>query len=75
MKIKIWKEWYDIILKLSETRKEDLSKTIDYISNTKECLNLSRVKTSKLKEINVNLDKEISDKEIERKIEKFLFCD
>ncbi|AWR97522.1 hypothetical protein DFR86_08135 [Acidianus sulfidivorans JP7] len=76
MKIKIWKEWYDIISKISETKRKDINDTINYILQTNECLNLSKIKTSKLKEINITaINKQLSPEDIYRKIEKFLFCD
>lgn len=76
MRIKIWKEWYDIILRISLTKRKSVEEIVKEIITSNECLNLPRVPTSKLKEINVNIDKElISPKEVENKIEKYIFCE
>jgi len=73
VKIKIWKEWYDILLKLSKDKRTTLEELIKEIMKTKDCLNLPRVNTSKKKEINLNLN--YTEKEVLERIEKFLFCD
>lgn len=76
MKIKIWKEWYDIIVKISLTRKKNFEETVKEILGTNECLNLNKINTSKLKEINIKIDDEkVSAKEVQDKIKKFLFCE
>ncbi|MFP3399659.1 hypothetical protein [Acidianus sp.] len=73
MKIKIWKEWYDILLKLSKDKRTTLEELIKEIMKTKDCINLPRVNTLKKKEINLNLN--YTEKEVLERIEKFLFCD
>lgn len=73
MKIKIWKEWYEILLKLSKDKRTTLEGLIKDIMTTKDCINLPRVTTTKKKEINLNLN--YTEKEVLERIEKFLFCD
>ncbi|WP_236751680.1 hypothetical protein [Acidianus sp. HS-5] len=73
MKIKIWVEWYDILLKLSKDKRTTLEGIIKEIMNTKDCINLPEINVTKKKEINVNLN--YTEKEVLEKIEKYLFCD
>ncbi|MQL55063.1 hypothetical protein [Acidianus ambivalens] len=73
MKIKIWKEWYDILLKLSKDKRTTLEELIKEIMSTNDCINLPRVNTTRKKEINLNLN--YTEKEVLERIEKFLFCD
>ncbi len=72
MKIKIWIEWYEILLKLSKDKRTTLEGLIKEIMKTKDCINLPKVNVTRKKEININLN--YTEKEILERIEEFLFC-
>lgn len=74
MKIRIWKEWYDILLKIALMKRKSFEETLKDILKSDECLNLPKTPTTKIKELNVMLY-ELSPKEVEDKIKKFLFCE
>lgn len=73
MKVKIPQEWYEILLKASEQKRMKFSQFVDYMFKTEECLNLPEVPTSG-RVRSLTLPGNVDEKELVRKIHKFLFC-
>ncbi len=64
------KEWYEILNQIARKKHITLSNLIAEISKSTECLGLPYISSTQYKQINVSIE----DKQIEWKIEKFLFC-
>lgn len=76
MKIRIPKEWYDILVKIAENKRVKLSDLIVSIisSPIEECLNLPYINSSTYKHINITINNIYTSSEIENKLRYFLFC-
>jgi hypothetical protein len=72
--VKIPREWYDILNKLSRDKGVRLGQLLaEVVDSEGECLNLPEVELSgEFKRINVDLKTEES--ELLKKLRKFLFC-
>ncbi|MEJ2775362.1 hypothetical protein WIW90_03880 [Sulfolobaceae archaeon RB850M] len=74
MRVKLPKEWYEILQKYAKDRKVNISTLIEGILQKGECLNLREVPASgKYKVINVNVN--LKEDEVKRAVKKFLFCE
>ncbi|AOL16320.1 hypothetical protein BFU36_05950 [Sulfolobus sp. A20] len=75
VKIKIVREWYEILRRIAQNRKISISEIIiEIMTKEEECLNLPFVSSTSFKEINVSINNKYSKAEIEDKIRYFLFC-
>lgn len=74
VKIKIAREWYEILRRIAQNRKTSISEIIIDIMTKEECLNLPFMSPRSFKEINISINNKYSKAEIEDKIRYFLFC-
>ncbi|WP_338599324.1 hypothetical protein V6M85_09720 [Sulfolobus tengchongensis] len=76
IKIRIPKEWYEILRKLALDRRISINQLISELITTEECLNLPYVEPTTYKQLNVSISIEYkySSTEVENKIKHFLFC-
>ncbi|MGC9104861.1 MAG: hypothetical protein ACP5HQ_00280 [Thermoprotei archaeon] len=72
--VKIPKEWYDILYKLSRDKRVGLGELLREIASSEgECLNLPEVKLSgEFKRISVNF--QVDEERLISRLREFLFC-
>ena len=74
MRVKLPKEWYDILQKYAKDKRMSISTLIEGLVGKEECLNLRDIPTSgEYKVINVNVN--LKEDEVKRAVKKFLFCE
>ncbi|EZQ10895.1 MULTISPECIES: hypothetical protein [Acidianus] len=76
MNVRIWREWYEILEKISKERNRNIGDIIQEIvkNESQECIGLPKVKTTVKKKINLKITG-VSDEVVIKRIENYLFCD